>query len=92
MPKFKRNPFFHVKEIESEMMKRFGVAVTIWHCYTARFLAQNMWWTLMQHYGNCRSYLLEQMRIDLRGYFILQAESDQAPNIVGYSMLKHGFM
>lgn len=42
MPKFKRNPFWSVKEIETEMMKRFGVIVTIWQCYRDRFLAQNM--------------------------------------------------
>ena len=55
------------------MMKRFGVSMTIWQCYRARFVAQNMLMgTLEQHYGKCKSYLLEHMRIDLTVCFILK--------------------
>ena len=81
MPKFKRNSFWHVKEIEVEMMERFGVSVTVWQCYRARFLAQNiLMGTLEQYYGKCKSYLLEHMRIDLTWCFILQTDLNQAMN------------
>ena len=99
MDKFKRNPFWPVKEMEAKMMDKYGVIVNNWQCYKARQLAQKMIkGTLEEHYGKVRRYLKEQMRIDHNGSFILQANLDETTNksifkrlYVGYNMLMNGF-
>ena len=81
MDKCKRNPFWPVKEMEAEMMDKYGVIVRNWQCYKARHLAQKMIkGTLEEHYGKVRRYLKEQMRIDPNGSFILQADLDENTN------------
>ena len=63
--KLKKNPSWLVKEIEAEMMDKYGVKVNSWQCYKARQIAQKMIiGTLKEHYGKVRRYLEEQMRID----------------------------
>ena len=58
MPKFKRNPFYSVKDMEAEMIEKYGALMNVYKSYKARMLAQNLLkGTLEQHYGKVRSYL-----------------------------------
>ena len=103
MPKFKMNPFWSIKEVEVEMMDRYGAIFNVYKCYRARSLAQlaqNMLkGTLEQHYTKLQIFLEEQKRIDPRGCFVQQNDLDEATNkctfkslYIGYIMLKNGFM
>ena len=78
MDKFKRNPFWPMKEMEAEIIDKYGAIVHNWLCYKARQLAQIMIkGTLEEHYGKVGRYLKEQMRIDPNGSFILQVDLDE---------------
>ena len=99
MDKFKRNPLWPVKEMEAEMMDKYGAIVHNCQCYKARQLAQKIIkGTLEEHYGKVRRYSKEEMMIDPNGSFILQAHLDETTNksifkrvYVGYNMLRNGF-
>ena len=99
MSKFKRNPFYQVKDMEAEILENYGALVSGDKYYIAIMLDHNMLiGTLDEHYGKFRSYLLEQKMIYPSGCFILQTDLDEATNkctlkrmYIGYSMLKNGF-
>ena len=40
--KFKMNLFWSIKEMEIDMMDRYGTIVNVYKCYRARNLAQNI--------------------------------------------------
>ena len=42
MPKFSRNLFWLIKEMEAKMMDRYGATANVQQCYIARMLAQHM--------------------------------------------------
>ena len=99
MPKFKRNPFYPIKDMEAEILEKYGALVSVDKCYGAIMLAHNMLkGTLEVHYGKVRSYLLKQKRIDPSGCFILQTNLDEAIDkctfkrmYICYNMLKNAF-
>ncbi|XP_057772531.1 uncharacterized protein LOC130992076 [Salvia miltiorrhiza] len=94
----KRSPNLQGKEIQKELKIKFGIDVTIDMCYKAKEIAlEKIRGSFVEDYKKLRSYVLELMKIDKEGKFVLKTllnKEDQPVFhrfFIGFSALKKGF-
>ncbi|CAN1317731.1 hypothetical protein LINPERPRIM_LOCUS30539 [Linum perenne] len=100
LEQFRINPDWDVNQIVAEVRLRYGIEVTPRHCYRAKKAAEDMLnGTVKEEYKNLRRYVLELIRADPSGRFILEVDpipTEEAVYFkriyVGFSSLRKGFL
>ncbi|XP_057780950.1 uncharacterized protein LOC130999441 isoform X2 [Salvia miltiorrhiza] len=92
---FRVRPELKVKELKADLLSRYKCHVSNWKLYAAKQKAiEELRGSVEAHYAKLRSYVLELLRVDMEGRFVLDLDDGAIFRGIytGFSALKKGFL